>query len=375
MKYPMILASLFAATLPAQTPEHRPAVELAICLDTSGSMDGLINAARQNLWAVVNDLALARPAPRLKVALLTFGNDGHPKETGWVRVETPFTEDLDLVSQKLFALTTNGGTEYVGRVLRASLDQLAWTDTAQLKLILVAGNEAADQDREVDFRTVAKRAIESGIVVNSIYCGNAADALAPVWREVATLAEGQFASIDQDHGVVAITTPFDAELTALGTKVNATYLPYGARGKEGAANQIWQDSNAASLNGATAAQRAATKCSTLYTCGWDLVDACRDPAFKLETVKVEELPEPMRTMTTDQRRQHVAEMLKQREEIQKQVTELGQKREAFVVAELKKRAIDTSRSFDHAIKSAIRAQAQARGIVFAAPEAKTPAVR
>ena len=150
-------------------------------------------------------------------------------------------------------------------------------------------------------------------------------------------------------------------------------------GKEGAANQAWQDSNAASLNGATAAQRASTKCSTLYTCGWDLVDACRDPAFKLETVKVEELPEPMRTMTMDQRRQHVAEMLKKREEIQKQVTELGQKREAFVAAELKKRAVDTSRSLDHAIKSAIRAQAQARGIGFAAPEAapeaKTPAVR
>jgi hypothetical protein len=330
-------------------------------------MDGLINAARQHLWTIVNDLALAKPAPRLRVALLTFGNDGHQKEMGWVRIDTPFTEDLDLVSQKLFALTTNGGTEYVGRVLRASLDQLAWSSSAKLKLILVAGNEAADQDPAISFRAMAKRAIESGIAVNSIYCGNPADALAPVWREIATLADGQFACIDQDHGTVAITTPFDAELTALGTKINGTYLPYGTRGRDGASNQVWQDANAASLNGAAAAQRAATKCSSLYTCGWDLVDACRDPAFELESVKVEELPAGMRGMTADQRRKHVSEMLKKREEIQKQVGELGVKRDAFVAEEMKKRAIDSSRSFDHAIRSAIRSQAEARGIGFPAP--------
>ncbi len=40
-------------------------IDLAICLDTSGSMSGLIEAAKQKLWAIVNDLALVEPTPRL----------------------------------------------------------------------------------------------------------------------------------------------------------------------------------------------------------------------------------------------------------------------------------------------------------------------
>src|SRR4029450_13172878 len=102
-------------------------VDLAICLDTSGSMQGLINAARVKLWEIVNDLALAKPTPKLRVALLTYGNDGHKAENGWVNIHIPFTEDLDAVSKQLFALTTNGGTELVGRVLKAAGEQLQWT--------------------------------------------------------------------------------------------------------------------------------------------------------------------------------------------------------------------------------------------------------
>ena len=217
------------ATLPNHepikpAPEPKP-VDLAICLDTSGSMNGLIDAARQNIWTIVNDLALAKPAPKLRIALLTFGNNGHKKEDGWVAVQTPLTEDLDLVSEKLFALTTNGGDEYVGRVLQASLDQLQWTpDQSALKLIVVAGNEGADQDKEVDFRAMCRRAIGDGILVNSIYCGSPADQLAPVWREVATLADGQFASIDHNKGTVVVKTPFDANLTQLSANLNG-HLP------------------------------------------------------------------------------------------------------------------------------------------------------
>ena len=205
---------------PADPP--KPEVDLVICLDTSGSMRGLINAARQSIWAIVNDLALSKPEPKLRIALLTFGNQGHQEENGWVNVDSPLTDDLDTVSQKLFALTTNGGEEYVGRVLQTSLDTLHWsTQKDALKIIVVAGNESADQDKECDFRDVCRRAIAEDIIVNSIYCGNPADKLAPVWRDVAMLADGQFAAIDKDHGDVVISTPFDTRLAELSAFVNA----------------------------------------------------------------------------------------------------------------------------------------------------------
>jgi hypothetical protein len=351
--------------------EAQRAVDLAICLDTSGSMEGLIESAKIKLWDIVNDLALAKPTPKLRVALLTYGNDGHNAENGWVLVDSAFTEDLDLISKKLFALRTNGGTELVGRVLKAAGEQLDWTDSDEaLKLIVVAGNESADQDTQFAFRDICKATITRGVMINSIYCGNIGDDIAPAWKEVSTLADGHFAAIDQNNGTVVISTPFDEELATLSAALNTTYIPYGAAGKEFAANQVEQDVNAASLGTAVAAQRCGTKGGSLYwNEQWDLVDACKGADFKLEDVKDEDLPEAMRAMSLDDRRAFVAENHRKRQEIQTRVGELSTQRQAFVDAEMKKLAESNDASFDHAIRTAVRAQAASKGFSFEGPKA------
>lgn len=348
-------------------PEPSRTVDLAICLDTSGSMNGLIDAAKTKLWAIVNDLAQARPTPKLRVALLTFGNDGHDAAAGWVRRQTDLTDDLDLVSERLFGLTTNGGTELVGRVLRASVDDLAWSTHADaLKIVIVAGNESADQDAEVPFRDVCRRAIGAGIMVNSIYCGNAADEIAPAWREVAALADGHFASIDKDQGTVVIATPYDAELAKLSGSINATYLPFGVRGREAGENQARQDANAEGLGAPAAAARGQTKAGRLYSAGsWDLVDASEQEEFDLDKVKDEDLPEEMREMTAEQRAKHLEGKKAERARIRAAIEVLGKKRQAFVDAEMKRPAHgEGERSFDFAVRKAVRAQAESKGFAF-----------
>lgn len=354
---------LLAGALSAQAPAAgaRP-IDLAICLDVSGSMDGLLNAARQNLWAVVNELATLQPAPQLRVALLTFGCPDYGEATGWVRIDTGFTTDLDTLSQQLFALRTNGGDEYVGRVVQTALDQLAWSQDPQaLKLLFVAGNEAATQDPLVDFRAACKAAIARDIVVNSIYCGTAADELAPAWREVAALADGRFAAIEQDRAVV-ITTPFDQQLAELSKDLNATYLPFGKLGCAQWANQTVQDGNAAGLNIAAAAQRCQTKGSELYdNAQWDLVDASRDAKFVLAEIKDEDLPEVMRPMSQARRGEFIAEKQRQREALRQQVQALGTQRDAFVQQQLQQQQNDGKQVFEAAVLEAVRQQAAARG--------------
>jgi Mg-chelatase subunit ChlD len=176
------------------------AIDLVICLDVSGSMNGLINAARQNLWSIVNDMATLRPQPELRVALLTYGSPAYGAETGFVSIQAELTTDLDLVSQKLFALTTNGGAEYVARAVKRSLDDLKWSqDPEALKLIFVAGNEAATQDPEFNAMQMASAAIGKGILVNTIYCGNQQNPEADGWRQVAQLADGKFVAIEQNQ--------------------------------------------------------------------------------------------------------------------------------------------------------------------------------
>ena len=347
-----------------------PLVQLAICLDTSGSMDGLIESAKQKLWAVVNDLALAEPNPRLEVALLTFGNDGHSVESGWVAVQVPFTDDLDEISAKLFALRTNGGTEYVGRVLQ-SASGLEWaTADAKLKMIVVAGNESADQDPEVRFQEICADLKQHDVIVNSVYCGRPEEVIAAGWRDVAVSGLGEFASIDHDHGMVVIATPFDDELGDLSESLNTTYIPIGAKGAAGVANQTAQDSNAATLNSAAKAARAKTKASGLYSCSWDLIDACKSGQVKVAELDKKELPKELQAMPEKELLGYIETKAAERAAIQEQIAELAAKRDQFVQEEMKRQSLDDSASFDHAIRQAVRRQAQARGFVY--PGSATP---
>jgi hypothetical protein len=258
----------------------------------------------------------------------------------------------------------------VGRVLHYA-EQLGWHPSEDaLKLIVVAGNESADQDQEVPFAGVCKTLITRGVMINSIYCGPATDQIAPGWQEVARLADGQFACIDQDHGTIVVESPFDEQLAALSAAVNGTYIPFGARGQEGFANQAQQDANAQSLNSAAAAARAQTKGQALYVCSWDLVDACATGQVKLEEIDPADLPENMRQMTTDERAAYVGQVSRQRDEIKQQIESVSAQRRAYVAAEMKRQALDASKSLDDAVRRAVRDQARQKGLSF--PEAPAP---
>src|SRR5256886_16831660 len=96
----------------AEAPAERAKpVDVVLCLDTSNSMDGLIDSAKRKLWTIVNDLAKIEPAPTLRVALYSYGNDTYDPKVGWVRKDLDLTNDLDDVYKQLSALTTKGGTE------------------------------------------------------------------------------------------------------------------------------------------------------------------------------------------------------------------------------------------------------------------------
>lgn len=341
-------------------------IDLAICLDTSGSMRGLIGAARQKLWDIVSELSLAKPAPRLRVALLTYGTPGYGAPS-YVRVQTGLIDDLDTVFGKLMALTTNGGDEYVGWVLNEALTKLDWTDSKDaLKIIFVAGNESADQAKETyDFRKICADAIKRDIIVNSIYCGSPGHSDAPAWREVAQLADGSYAAIDQNNGTVVIATPFDHKIAELGKKLNTTYVAYGAEGKAGSENQEMQDSNAAKMSASNLAVRNIVKAQIQYRNGrWDLVDARNSKDFDLAKIEKEDLPENMQKMSLEEQNVHLDKMEAERKGVQKQINELASQRRDFVQAERKKLIAKGGNSFDSAVLDAIRSQAEKKNFTF-----------
>ena len=349
---------------PIVDPRPGKPIDLVLCLDTSGSMQGLIDAARTKMWEVVNELARARPTPSLRVALLTYGSPGDVA-SGYVVLQTGFTRDLDLVSERLFALGTDGGDEYVGRVVKTAVDRLDWGGPDALKILFVAGNESADQDQVAPFRDVVKHASGLGVRVNSIYCGNPDDSDAPGWREVAALGRGKFASIEQNHGTILVTTPYDKELQDLSGKVNATYVGYGRRAEEGLLRQRAQDANAAGAAPAAAADRAASKASGLYSnSAWDLVDKSKEKDFDLAKVADEDLPEEMRKMTFGEKKAHLEKKTAEREQIQARIRELDGQRKEFVKAEMAKKGLDDGKALDRAIRDAIHEEGAEKGFSF-----------
>lgn len=342
----------------------KPVVQMAIVLDTSNSMDGLIDQARSQLWKVVNELATTKrdgQSPSLQVALYEYGNDGLDAGEGYVRQVLPLTDDLDAVSEKLFGLRTNGGSEFCGHVIQSAVEGLQWSEVkGAYKTIFIAGNEAFSQG-SIDYRKSCAAAIARGIMVNTIHCGDEQTGIQTGWRDGATLADGAFMCIDQNHAIVAIAAPQDEEIARLSGALNETYLAYGVEGDAYALRQEAQDLAAASQPAAAAAgapvQRALAKASTLYTnASWDLIDAMKKGTVKLEDLKEAELPEAMRDMTAEERKAHVEEQAAKRQEIQKQIQALNAEREKFVAEKRKEQAGDPVDTLDAAMINAVREQ-------------------
>jgi von Willebrand factor type A domain len=359
-----------AKDLPKTSPAKGPTVQIALLLDTSNSMDGLIEQAKSQLWSVVNEFIRVKPQdgrrPSIEVALYEYGNDNLPPQEGFVRLILPMTDDLDAVSEKLFALKTRGGQEYCGQVIRDAVSQLNWSRSGGVyKAIFIAGNEPFSQG-PVEYQKSCRSAIEKGIIVNTIFCGPSAEGEQTGWRDGAVLADGRYMSIDQDHKVVAIPTPQDAEIARLGGEVNKTYLPYGKMGRTNLARQAAQDSNASAASFNAAVTRSISKgCPDVYcNDAWDLVDAIKNGKCKLDDLKDDELPDDFRKLSKAERRARVGDMGAEREKIQKRILTLNKERETFLAAERKKHVDQGKETLDSAILKAVREQAARANIRF-----------
>ena len=340
-------------------------VDLVIALDVSGSMSGLIDSAKQRLWDIVNELGQARPTPVLRVSIVSFGNPEYGQQNGFVKIDQPFTRNLDAVNATLFAFATNGGDEYVARAIDTSLRKLQWsTQRDALRIIFVAGNESASQDPQISLQQVTRQARQMGVVVNSIYCGNADDTVAPGWQELAQLADGMYASIDQNAATVAnIETPMDARLLVLNQALNKTYVAFGARGRESAKNQQVQDRNAAKMSAPAAVSRAVTKGSAMYdNSDWDLVDALKS-GLRLEQVKEEDLSAEMQAMAAGERREFVQQQSEERAQLKREIAELADQRRDHI-AEQQAGKNDSEPGLDAAIQAGLRKVAEAKGFDF-----------
>lgn len=356
------LPQRFFAQPPAPAPVAGPnSIQVALLLDTSGSMDGLIEQAKSQLWKILNELNRMRKngeVPDLEVALYEYGNTARRSSARFeINQLTGFTTDMDLVSEKLFSLTTNGGDEYCGAVIKASLDELAWKQGDGMRIIYIAGNEPFTQG-PISFKNACTDAVEKGIIVNTIHCGDCQEGMDGQWQAGAKAGKGEYLCINQDQRTVYIQTPFDDQINTLNAQLNDTYIPIGKKGYEKKQNQSVQDANAAKYDRANAAERSAFKSSKNYKAeDWDLVDAYKKDKKVVENRA--DLPDSLQTLSIEEMERRIQAITARRESVQQQIQQLNTQRLQYI--EQQKTEQRTGGDLENSILQSLRKQAAEKG--------------
>lgn len=355
-----LLGSLFAQEPTAQKKDP-PRVEIVFALDTTGSMGGLIDAAKKKVWSIASEIVRGKPTPLLRVGLVGYRD----KRDAYVTKITPLTEDLDKVYEDLMKFQAGGGGDHpenVRQALHESLTKIEWTrEDGVLRIVFLVGDAPPHLDYTdvPTLKEICESACRSAIIINTVRCGGNADT-ARVWQEIARKSEGTFVSIDQSGGVVAVATPYDKQLSELSDRLGKTVVAYGRAEDRKALREA--EKKAKGYAAAPKAARASAKARSRRLSKDDLVDALKDKRVKLEELKQEELPEELKKLKPAERKAYVEKKSKEREEIRAKIVELSKKRDEFIKKELKKRGVRDA--FDEVVLEALRKQAKKVGVTF-----------
>jgi von Willebrand factor type A domain len=340
-------------------------IQVAILLDVSNSMDGLINQAKAQLWNMVTTLGKAQCTdqniPQVEVALYEYGRTSNNAAKGYVKQLSSFTQDLDSVSKMLFNLNTNGGDEYCGQVIYTSLDELQWSKaTDEYKVIFIAGNEDFLQGN-VTYTEACKKAKEKGVIVNTIYCGDRMRGIAEHWNLSGECGNGSFTNINSNAREREIPTPYDSALMVLNTKLNGTYIGYGSMGYANIQRQASLDELSLTTSKSAGLKRAEAKAmsNTYNNASWDLVDAMKADSSYFKKVDKATLPDSLKNKTPEQLKLYVQQKTTERNALQQEILTVNASRNRYIAGEKAKDAsTNKEQTLESAVETAIREQVQ-----------------
>jgi Mg-chelatase subunit ChlD len=374
----LALAATVAGNVAGQTgakggkkKSEPPQVELVFVVDTTGSMGGLLNAAKQKIWFICNQIASSHPTPNLKIGLVAFRDRGDE----YVTRVYGLTDDLDAVHGHLMSFVAKGGGDFpesVNEALHVAVTKIKWSEDKQtLKLIFLVGDAPPHMDYsdDVKYPDSCKLAKDKGILVNTIQCGNHPDT-AKYWKHICELGGGKYVQIGADGGpVITVETPFDKELVKINAELTKRTLVYGDE-KRQAAGLLQNEANL-KLAPPIAADRAAYYGNAMKGASYDLLENIKNKTVKLEEIKKEHLPAELRNLTLEEQRAYLVKLDKERQDLNTKARELDKKRMTFLAQkqaeEEKKRGAET---FEMQVLQLLQTQGRRLDMDLTAPREK-----
>lgn len=356
----------------SRTPASPATLEMVFVLDTTASMSGLIDGAKQRIWGIVNEVMQTESRPAVRIGLVAYRDRGDQ----YVTQVLPLTEDLDQVYSALMSYEAQGGgdtPEHVRRALMEGVTRAGWSTQSKgiAQILFLVGDAPPHDDYQdaPDTRTTAANAAQKGIVVNTIQCGMI-PGTRTVWEAIARTGNGQYFAIEQSGGVRAISTPYDEQMGQLANKLGGTYVAYGGGvGEAGdkqrsVARERVADVEArvgAAAPSAAVADRALNKAMNSNAYIGDLLQSIENGSIEIDKIDANQLPAELRNMSAGQRTQEVEKRLAERRELRAQIVALSKQRAAFLANEQKKVGVKGD-GFDTAVINALKEQMKRKGI-------------
>lgn len=348
----------------------QPKIEVVFVLDTTGSMSGLISAAKEKIWSIASTMAQAKTAPEIKMGLVAYRDRGDQ----YVTKLTDLSSDLDSVYAKLMDFKAAGGgdgPESVNQALYEAVHKISWSqDEDTYKVVFLVGDAPAHMDYQDDVKypDTINIAGHKGIVINAIQSGNNRGATRN-WQRIAALGQGNYFQVGQSGNAVAIATPYDDEMAELSGKMDGTRIYYGTvedkrkqEAKVAASSKLQAGSSKAS-QARRATFNASVSGKNNFLGEKELVDEVSSGALSLDSVAEAELPAELKAMKPAAREAYVVEKAEEREELHSQIKVLAEKRDAYLKKKVEAAGLDKD-SLDVQIFDAIREQSADKGLVY-----------
>ncbi len=354
----------------------RPKVDVVFALDTTGSMGGLIQAAKEKIWSIATTLAQAQPAPEIRMGLVAYRDRGD----AYITRVTDLSSDLDSVYATLMDFRAEGGgdgPESVNQALSDAVEQISWSgDQNAYKVIFLVGDAPPHMDypNEVRYPQTVQAAQAKGIVVNTILAGSDLNT-GRIWKQIAQAGAGHYAQVGQDGDAVAITTPYDERLATLSAELDGTRLYYGSaeekakrEKKLAATKKLHEEASLASRARRATFNATESGASNLLGEG-ELVEDISSGRVDLDSLEPEALPAPMQAMSPQEQKALIGRTAEHRAALQKEINQLAEQRARFLRDKVEADG-DASASLDRKLFDAIREQSDGKGMRY---EAEAPA--
>lgn len=330
-------------------------VQIALLLDTSSSMDGLIAQARTQLWEIVAEMQVGDndESRNVSVALYQYGNNRLSSQSGFIERLSELTSDLDTVSVKLHALTTSGGQEHAPEAILRATQELEWSEEDQVvRVIVIAGNEGFAQG-PVALEEAIQAAQQRGIKVVPIFCANGGTTSTGLssWKRAATVAGTPLETIDPDQVVAKVETPYDAEIVAKYRELEATRIPYGSAPVRERVAQIKGSANSLAAAAPMGAQADRAVAQARQKVDYDLLS--KEGEVDYSSLRKDALPESLQGKSQQEVRQEIEALKAKRRSVESEIQELAAKREAHLQS-----SIPASKGSSHSLGSSVRKSLQ-----------------